>query len=194
MTEKNKTPKAEAPKKAAAKEEVSVPRDLLEELMESNRAMKESNETLERNVDVLRKAANKNKLRDVERELDEDERPRMKLRVFRGRVVHSWRGADETEATMGNQVLQNGNVFVGESVKMHVAYFDKDEGGAPMEEIVDYSDMNKASRTAFFREVGRRRAEEKGKPTRTILTGEFEDLELREQYGQFEIGIEFVNP
>lgn len=152
-------------------------------------------ENMENEVNILRSATNKNKLADADQKAGKgvDKRPRMHLKRVNGKLVFGWKGRDESEVVRRNKV----DVRMGEIMKMHIMLFDTNENGQQVEEVIDMTELSSSKDLVFFRalskpfEVTDPKDEEK---TILMVKGEFEDPELRKEYGTFEIPLIFVNP
>jgi hypothetical protein len=198
---------AKKPAAAKAEETVTISKSDLAAVLDAVKEMKEQLDIQnrkatdqEREIDILRDAANRSRLEASDKSHGKvgDQRPRGHLKMLEDKVVHHWLGRKESQVVAKNRMILKANSVVDEIINGHFITLDKDENGAPIEVIAPYMDYAKATEYAYFRVVDQVVKERQLPNGVTEQYGtwviEFEDEALRARYGEVEIDSKFVNP
>jgi len=202
-TKKTKKPAPEKEPKTTGEETVAVPVSELKMIREALESSREKEQQRDREIAILKKAAMRSRYEQAESSMDDpsvDKRPQYHLkamnfayekegeRVVEERIIAKRFNKDESPHVVENGVNRIGNNFAGETVKMHLSFLPKKGETETLEKIIDMSAYNAIDKRIPVREVSRNI-----KDGDITLTLQFEDPELDETYGEFELNIKYVN-
>lgn len=137
-------------------------------------------------IAILKASVSETKQEQAARNLEldgADKRLKGFLKKINGKLILRWKGADESEVVARNGVVSEGDRFVGEVMKGHFVTIEGEDL------ITDYRDFVRSRDRVWFRVV-----KDEFIDGDRIWTIEFEDIELRNKYGEIVIPVKYVNP